>query len=164
MAGDFNMKDVNWNNLNCGIINGLNGYQVNSLMKFMNHFFLQQLINIPTRESNILDLVLSNNTQLFTGHETVKNKQFSDHNSIISHLNIRIGEHNISNDCSDIYDTEVPKYKLTKDDEDWESFEDHLNMNKWSKLMDDGVYSIEQKMTILYNHIEESIKNTFEMK
>ena len=39
IAGDFNMKDVNWNNLNCGLINGLNGYQVNSLMKFMNHFF-----------------------------------------------------------------------------------------------------------------------------
>ena len=61
----------------------------------------------------------------------IKNKQFSDHNTIISHLNIKIGEANISNNCDEIYDTDIPRYKLTNCDEDWESFEDQMNLNTW---------------------------------
>ena len=43
IAGDFNMNDLIWSDINSGIMNGNILNQVNLLMKFMKHFFFNKL-------------------------------------------------------------------------------------------------------------------------
>ena len=53
MLGDFNFPDVDWANFNS------NDTYINMLQSFANNLFVEQHVTVPTRESNLLDLVFS---------------------------------------------------------------------------------------------------------
>lgn len=76
LLGDFNLPDFSWSN-NTALSNSEN-YSI--LMDIIQDNFLTQLVTEPTREHNILDLVLS------TSSDSIKNlsvgEKFSDHNMI----------------------------------------------------------------------------------
>ena len=55
LMGDFNMPDIDWETHTGGTDSS-----AQTLLKFANTFFLTQLVDSPTRGSNILDLVLTN--------------------------------------------------------------------------------------------------------
>ena len=53
-----------------------------TLMNFMNDNFLCQYVNVPTRNQNILDLVLTNNDRLIQHVKSEKHALLSDHNLV----------------------------------------------------------------------------------
>jgi hypothetical protein len=76
LLGDFNLPDFSW--LNNTALSNSENYSI--LMDIIQDNFLTQLVTEPTREHNILDLVLS------TSSDSMKNlsvgEKFSDHNMI----------------------------------------------------------------------------------
>ena len=76
LLGDFNLPEIHW--LNNRVLQQSDIYTL--MMDIVHDNFLTQLINEPTRDSNILDLVLTTSPDLvnylFIG------EPFSDHNSI----------------------------------------------------------------------------------
>ena len=83
-VGDFNLKEIKWKTT--GLLEMWNdsclGTQVNVLLKFMNKNMLSQMVNKPTREASILDLVLTNNKTNIISISQEVNSILSDHNSI----------------------------------------------------------------------------------
>ena len=118
MTGDFNM-DVNWSEVNSGIIvNISNNNQMNIMSRMMNHFFLKQVITKSTRNHKIIDLLFVNNDQLVINHDVIVNKKFSDHNTVITQLNISVeNKRKLAYDCSSLYDTKIPSHKITSEDD-----------------------------------------------
>ena len=71
----------------------------------MSEYFLHQIIEEPTRRDKILDLILTNNKSLFLHHKNIINSIYSDHNTIISYMNINYEKVNCDYDISNLYDT-----------------------------------------------------------
>ena len=59
VTGDFNMGKVNWNKGNIEIIPGMSKQEI-EFVNFVTNNFLENKVMKPTRNSNILDLVLTN--------------------------------------------------------------------------------------------------------
>ena len=80
-TGDFNFPTVDWNSES--VIVGGAGYrlQAESLIQFARNLCLQQFIEIPTREENILDLFFTNNEDIVQEYDVTPWKA-SDHRLI----------------------------------------------------------------------------------
>ena len=70
------MPDINWET-NCA---SRSSDHTTLLCEIINDNFLTQLVKVPTREDNILDLVLVSSLDLV--HDLTVGQPFSDHNSI----------------------------------------------------------------------------------
>ena len=81
LIGDFNLSEFDWANnrsLRCSEHHTL-------LLDIIQDNFLHQLVDGPTRDKNILDLVLTTNVDLIDN--VVVGEPFSNHNSITFTLN-----------------------------------------------------------------------------
>lgn len=89
MFGDFNFPRIDWNT-ETSQSGGTRIEQDQSkcLLKLTNMFFLQQIIQQPTRGKNILDLVFTNDLNLIH-HYHVTPTIFSDHNIININLGLK---------------------------------------------------------------------------
>ena len=76
LLGDFNMPEINWET-NCV---SRSSDHTTLLCEIIHDNFLTQLVKVPTREDNILDLVLVSSLDLV--HDLTVGQPFSDHNSI----------------------------------------------------------------------------------
>lgn len=76
LLSDFNLPETDW--LNNRVLRQSDIYTL--MMDFVQDNFLTQLVNEPTRESNILNLVLTTSPDLV--NDLVVGESFSDHNSI----------------------------------------------------------------------------------
>lgn len=76
LLGDFNLPEIDW--LNNRALRHSDIYTL--MMDVVQDNFLTQLVNQPTRESNILDLVLTTSPDLVDN--LAVGEPFSDHNSI----------------------------------------------------------------------------------
>ena len=83
--GDFNFRNIDWSNRYVDEISSLSKSE-KSLSDFMDDHFLVQTLKEPTRQGNILDLVLVNDPYQISHSEVTINKLLSDHNTIVSHL------------------------------------------------------------------------------
>ena len=87
LEGDLNFPDGKWDeNFEDFDIEG--GNQFEKTKKFMSEFFMTQIVNVYTRHDKILDVILTNNPELFSHHRTIINSVYSDHNFVISYMNI----------------------------------------------------------------------------
>ena len=66
---------------------GNNSDQVSKLIDMIDRNSLSQIVDLPTRIDNILDLVLVNNLDLVDNIELIENVSVTDHKMIIAHLN-----------------------------------------------------------------------------
>ena len=58
ITGDFNLRNIDWETLNIGSELGVHGtLSAQALLDFMSGNFLTQVVDKPTRDNNILDLV-----------------------------------------------------------------------------------------------------------
>lgn len=57
----------------------------------MNEYYLVQTVKEATRGRNILDYVMTNNQSSISHNLIIKNQDFSDHNTIITVMNLRYG-------------------------------------------------------------------------
>ena len=65
---------------------GADREQVAKLVDLVKDKALTQEVKIPTRESNILDLIFSNNSEYINYIDSVENVLMSDHKFLIAHL------------------------------------------------------------------------------
>ena len=88
LAGDFNLPDISWSDGNGQIDpSPTYGTKVNQLLlDLVNDNGLDQLVNVPTRGKNILDLLFCSHPYLITNVEVVPG--ISDHEAILHSLNI----------------------------------------------------------------------------
>ena len=101
----MNFADAKWDEINDGITGENN--QICEIQKIMRDNFLNQIIDIPTRNDRILDVIMTNNEKLFSHHEIIVNTDFSDHNSVILTMNIMHEKKKKTNDIHNKYDAKV---------------------------------------------------------
>ncbi len=81
VVSDFNVSTINWSNTGPSLPSPVSTLLVN----IVQDNFLSQLISEPTRDKNILDLVLTTSTDYV--QDLCVGKPFSDHNLITFRLN-----------------------------------------------------------------------------
>ena len=82
VAGDFNAPDLKWNDLestNCS-------FNSEQLLEIIDEHGLTQLVKEPTRDDNILDLVLTNNVNIINNVRV--NPGISDHDMVLFEVNL----------------------------------------------------------------------------
>ena len=98
------------------------------LLNFMNTHFLNQHIMCPTRNRNVLDLVLSNNSSLIQEVEQEVNGFLTDHNTlkISTPLYPGLGR-NKKEEQPTFYSSNLYKFNLNKaTDGEWSKYRDTL--------------------------------------
>ena len=115
--GDFNLPEVDWSN---GSFSKNSGYTV--LCEFLFEIGLFQLVNAPTRENNILDLVFVNNPCLVSNIDTCPPLGNSDHNGVEFSLQFSVQNETRNVHCKKVY---------LFDKGDWLSFANFLCVFDW---------------------------------
>ena len=85
-AGDFDLPDISWNT------NSVSGHQypleINNMnLELLFDCGLTQMVELPTRGSNILDLILTNRPTLI--HKSIPVPGISDHDIILTTFQIK---------------------------------------------------------------------------
>ena len=82
MFGDFNLPNINWNDLSVSKnYDRATADSAKLLLTFMEKNLLSQYVDVQTREKNILDLMLTNNSNLISHCESEKT-ELSDHDLV----------------------------------------------------------------------------------
>ena len=63
-------------------------FQAQVLLNMCDTWNLIQFVRVPTRENNILDLILVNSSEMIRDIEVIVNSKFSDHNLLIAGVNM----------------------------------------------------------------------------
>ena len=167
MLGDYNIPNADWDSLNAGIVpesSSLQATQLRKLSDLMSNNFMNQTVIDPTRKRNILDLVITNNPMLITHHDIVVNQLLSDHNFIISHLNMRVEKVKYNKSDKSLYHTDIPLYNLKDgDDSMWQSYHQELNKISWDESKCE-CRSVSDKLEVFYKDIEYAISCVFQRK
>jgi Reverse transcriptase (RNA-dependent DNA polymerase)/Endonuclease-reverse transcriptase len=86
ICGDFNMRDINWNNLSLHVSShDSSSYHVSAesiFTEFITDYGLTQLVDKPTRGQNILDLLLTNDLLACSQLEVLAPFATSDHGKV----------------------------------------------------------------------------------
>ena len=90
LLGDFNLSCIDWTNeslkSNCKF-----KVMYEDFMERTQNFNLQQMVTMPTRQENILDLFLTNTPSLVQNTETLPSLGTSDHDIVFHEVHIKIG-------------------------------------------------------------------------
>ena len=86
-AGDFNLPSIEWTDGQESIFpNAIYGYNLNEVfIDVMNNHNLEQIVNSPTRQNHIFDLVLTSTPSLIKEAQTYPG--MSDHEAVIFSIN-----------------------------------------------------------------------------
>lgn len=95
LLGDFNLPEVDWS-----LYHGPDNIVYNTFLDFINSYGLSQLVLSPTRNENILDLILTNNSDIVTNLTTLPRIATSDHNVIWFQTIVENLTHSQSNNCA----------------------------------------------------------------
>ena len=97
------------------------------LLEFADENFLENCIETPTRGSNILDLVFSNNHALVNYYKTVVNSKLTDHNLLNVLSNFSYNQPTKTEHVKNPYSSKIYEYDTENaDEEDWARFEHYL--------------------------------------
>ncbi len=102
---DFNCANVAWRLL-------IGDQEGSTLMNMVEDSFLTQLVTQPTRENNILDLVLVSDTDLVRDCEVEEKLDGSNHNII--HFNVCV-QHKLDNNPTLIPDYRKANFNLARE-------------------------------------------------
>ena len=145
ISGDFNFPFVNWTrdlsngcrweikpNSNVTVDEKLQFFR---LMALVDKHNLVQAVEEPTREKNTLDLVFTNNINIFTDIEVTKSSQ-SDHNLIELTTNFNTSRYQSDNSETKTFIGEPEFWHLNfhHDDVSWSHINDEINEIPWQIL------------------------------
>ena len=145
MCGDFNMPTVDWcNNKYTGGTKDSN-IQIKILFEFMNKYSLSQMVKVPTRLNNTLDLLLTNNQELIMDIQSF-DTTISDHRIMIAHTYFM--------DCADIHDetdnrTGFNELNFHESSIDWAQLNLDLSAINWEYEMRSN--DIHVKLQVFYD-------------
>ena len=122
LAGDFNLPGIDWE---LGITKHDSRFknQHDEFLEILNDHGLTQIITKPTRDSNILDLFLTNNETLITKFDTLPSLGESDHDVILVESLIK-----------PILNKSTPRLKPLYNKTNWDSLRSHCDLIKDSFL------------------------------
>ena len=136
---------------------GNNINQVRKLIDIVTKYSLSQIVKLPTRLENILDLMFTNNTELIDSIETIENIKVTDHKLVVAHLISKtqeLREESRKNFCS----TSIPLYNLLKTSPDqWQKAREELSTKDFdkdtspTKMMDDLIVALEDIVKVCFN-------------
>ena len=159
ISGDYNFRTLNWAQGSIKLDQSLN-FQQEKLAIFMSNFCLFNVVTSPTRENTILDLVLTNDLSFVTKVKSEINVGFSDHNLVICELSVSLEPQSIVSERIN-YFTKIPSYNLRNGSEDnWKCYTSDMESVDWWSLADN--LNCEQKLLLLYEKIESSVKGNFQ--
>ena len=130
IAGDFNFPDINWSTSHVHLGNKLTTNSEDQLLRFTEKHFLSQYVDQPTREQNILDLLLTNNDNLVL-HTKSEETTLSDHNIVKVHTTYNLQTKNTINPPN------IPVHSfrsLNLYKADYEKINAHLQSIQWDDL------------------------------
>ena len=132
--GDYNFPFISWpskaiykgNQVNRQVKSG-EKEQAEYFLNYMEENFLENFCLAPTRQQNILDLVLANNPGLIGPIFTIISKGISDHNLIEVSINHPYTQPQKPSSRQVPYTTKFHQYEINKaDQEDWLRYEAEL--------------------------------------
>ena len=132
IGGDFYFPTITWDTNGRMEIDTHLTNQMEKLSIFMNQNFLLNMIKLPTRGNNILDLILTNDPDSCLDVEIDINIKFSDHNLVS--ISTSLSDHKNSDTCESNLDyaTEIPYYNWRYGTElDWLKYENFLDNLNW---------------------------------
>ena len=88
IAGDFNLPNIDWTNITATTENPIYSH----FIKIINDYFLWQVIDFPTRENNILDLILTSIPEKLTNINGSQDILVTDHKLVKFCINLRIAK------------------------------------------------------------------------
>ena len=126
---DYSATNASTRAVNTNML-GNSSIQVKKLIDTVHKNAFSQVVKIPTRIENILDLMFVNNQDLVENIETIENILITDHKLIVANLSTQIAnlkEEKRRNFCS----TTIPLYNLHKTTpEQWAKARDELSKIK----------------------------------
>ena len=118
--------------------------QAELLLEFADENFLENYIETPTRGSNVLDLVFSNNHALINHYKTIVNNRLTDHNLLNVSLNFSYNQPIKTAQVKNPYSTKIYEYDTNNaDNEDWARFEHYcssLMTKSWRILTQKNIF------------------------
>ncbi len=148
--GDLNLPEVQWEAPQAPQGKGWSARLTGRFLRFLNHHFQSQLVRVPTRGPNILDLVVTNNMALVSHIVVLANAKLSDHATLVTHLAVTLDPKasNQSSGNSKLYTSTIPHYNLSKaDQEDWVRYAHLLTQSDWeARAMD---LPLSERITLL---------------
>ena len=132
----------------------------------MDEFYLEQLVTIPTRGHNILDLVLTNNRDEISHISVIPTVINSDHLMVVTHLRATLSVSQSPHPVSDIYSSIIQKYDLGKaTEEDWAKYRAILNASLWEQAAKScSCFQLSDKVQLLTESIEHAVAQVFPLK
>jgi hypothetical protein len=141
LNGDLNFKSMNYwephniNNLRDRAQNrtlSQDCQQALLLLDLIDQHMMQQVIMEPTRGDAALDLLFSNNQELFSKVTVIENIIISDHKTILAGLNIIVGQKMVKA-ATNFSASALPDFNFdTATESEWSQIRDNLSKFDWS--------------------------------
>lgn len=133
ITGDFNLPIIDWS---LDLIKGGSSSdrsQALHLQAFVQDFFLTQIITMPTRQNNILDLFFTNNEDIIYNYE-VDITNLSDHNliKIFTKINYSVSQPNYSE--VNALPINFSDLNYFSQDVSWDGLCEYIHSTDWSCL------------------------------
>merc|ERR1712240_616901 len=96
-------------------------------------------------------------------NQVIRNHNFSDHNSIITFMNLKFNQKKKERIFGSLYDTEVPLYDISTENshELWGQYCDILNKVSWDQVRGSS-QNLERKVDIMYENITNAMDQVFQ--
>ena len=166
ISGDFNFPFINWEESDglimfkgfCGNIYKEDRTQAYMLIEFMKEHSLSQVFKQKTRQSNMIDLILTNNNNLFLETQVIESS-ITDHCIIESHLNRESETINLEKrDEQDTFHSRNFNSSLI----DWDTINKQISAINWAELMID--LSCEDQLNLLEKKLDPIIKENIPLR
>merc|ERR1711867_361477 len=96
--------------------------QQETFARLVNKYCLFNVVDIPTRGSNVLDLILTNAVDLYGDTRVEESGTLSDHKWVISDIDISLTRTDDASSGTPIYLTRIPHYNWKKGSvEQWDN-------------------------------------------
>ncbi len=166
-SGDFNLPNVDWADTSCPAVR-LEGASREAmaaarLFELTDSQFLEQIVKVPTREGNILDLVFSNNTQSISHYEVIHTVIMSDHSLLITVMTDGPGARPSIPAAGNVYTTKIGEFDMRKGTEEtWTSYQSLLSNLDWGSMA--AGLSLVDRVKLLEDTIVDAVSNCFPVK
>ena len=141
VLGDFNYKDIDWN-ANAGPQTSNGDCQM--FIDCLEENFLTQHVLVPTRESSILDLIISRDPDLVSNVQIIEKLAKSDHNMLTCTIHV---------DTSTVAESRI-RFDYNK--ADFEGFRRELNEVDWDTLLNGDTHDCWMKIKMKIQKLEKA--------
>ena len=158
ILGDFNFPFLKWHEIDDTVIHQMKSggtrdeqKQSNSLLELTDHFLMSQVITEPTRGSNIIDLIYTNNPDIISNVNVEKtSNHLSDHNIVTADINLNAPAAQSKTDNRK--NVKLAEFNLWSDKINWEEMNNYFNSVPWLDKLT-STASVTSDSEILYEEI-----------